>query len=426
MTFGHKFRKEQFPIADSGFTSVNHGSFGMVPQMVLNKMTETTKLFYSSPDSYIFTQHDDVLKEARKAIGKVLDCPAQNLTFVPGDTFAVNTVLRSFPFAKGDKVVIANTTYLACNKTFEFLTDYIGIEVIVLDFDLPVTHEEILERFEATFESNNVKMAFFDTVSSTPSIRYPFRELVRLCKKSNVLSFVDGAHGIGLLPIEFEKMDFKPDFFCSNLHKWYSLPYSFTVLYVAPQHQASVQTFPITASYVKPENAVVTESFFYEKFSPQSWQYYMNILLITTAVEFRNEICGGEAEIFDYCLSLAQKIKEMTRKTWPGSKPIENANGDLDSAMISIFVPAEISTALKALDQAEKAKFLEQIRVTLIKKHKTFVPLFLFKDRLAFRLSAQVYNELSDYEYAVKSVKSAIEEYFEFADVLPDLIDLKI
>lgn len=412
MAFGIQFKKKHFPTTDSGFTSVNHGSFGMCPQVVIDRMKNVTDEFYSSPDAYLQVGHRERLSKAIKSVAEVLECPHENLAFVPGDSFAVNTVIRSIPFTKGDKIVIPNTTYVACHKTFEYLADTIGIELIVLNFDLPVSHKDVISEFKKTFESTTVKMAFFDTVSSTPSVKFPYLELTQLCKQYNVLSFVDGAHGIGLFPLKFKSSGFEPDFFTSNLHKWLYVPYPFTVLYVDPKYHSSVQTFPITASYVKPENANVKEDFFYRKFAPQSWQYYDGILVVEDAIKFRKEVCGGEDKIFDYCTELAIDVTKLIESKYPGSKVLVDEKKENLCAMISAHAPQEVSLFFTDKDKAQRADFVAFVTKTLVEKYKTFCPVFFWKDKVLFRLSAQIYNELSDYEYALESLKSVIDEYF--------------
>lgn len=394
----------------------------MCPQVVIDGMKNVTDEFYSSPDSYLQLGHKERLFEAIKSVANVLDCPQQNLAFVPGDTFAVNTILRSISFAKGDKVVIPNTTYVACHKTFDYLIDTLEIELIILDFELPVSHKDIITKFKETFESTKVKMAFFDTVSSTPAIQFPFLELTKLCKEHGVLSFVDGAHGIGLIPLKFKNLGFEPDFFTSNLHKWLYVPYPFTVLYADSKHHKYVQTFPITASYVKPEEAVVTEDFFYRKFLPQSWQYYSGILVVQQAIDFRKDVCGGEEVIFDYCTELANNIITSIETKWSGSKVLIDRKKETLSAMVSAYAPLEISSYFEDKDKAQRAHFVAFVTEKLIKEHKTFCPVFFWDDKVLFRLSAQIYNELSDYEYAIESLKSVIEDYVDAAK----LSDLKV
>lgn len=423
MSFGHAFRDEHFPSAAKDFLSVNHGSFGMVPQVIIDKLNEATNQFFSGPDAYILDGFDEEYKEALKAISKVLNCLYQNLALVIGDTFAVNTVLRSIAWEKGDKVVIANTTYVGCGKTLQYLADTLGIELVVLDFDFPTSHEEIVSRFREVIESTKVKMAFFDTVSSCPSIKYPYVELTQLCREYGVMSFVDAAHGIGLLPLDIK--EFQPDFLTSNLHKWFSLPYAFSVLYVDQKYHTTVESMPITASYQSPKDVRAYGDLFVDKFLPQARMHWSKVALVKDAIQFRDEVCGGEEQIFKYCMSLSKQLGDYVEEKWPGAKALRNENDSLDSAMLSIYAPPEVSTTLARLNESQKAKFYPTCIESIIRRHKLHVQLFPFKDRVTFRLSAQIYNELDDYARALDALKATIKEYFESCG-LPDVGSLKI
>lgn len=70
---------------------------------------------------------------------------------------------------------------------------------------------------QAQEAGHNVKVAIFDTVVSMPGLRMPFEQLTSACKELGVLSCVDGAHGVGHIDLDLEKLDC--DFFVSNCHK---------------------------------------------------------------------------------------------------------------------------------------------------------------------------------------------------------------
>lgn len=424
MSFGHKFRNVHFPSTAKGYTCVNHGSYGMIPQVLIDKLNEYTNDFYSRPDAFINDEHKERYKDALKAIAKVINCRYQNLALVTGDTLAVNTVLRSLTWEKGDKVVMANTTYAGCDKTFQYLVDTLGIEVIVLDFDFPISHDEILVKFIEVFENQKVKMAFFDTVSSCPSIKYPFAKLSKLCYEYGVLSFIDAAHGIGLLPLDFEKLDYYPDFLTTNLHKWFSLPYAFSVLYVNNEHRSIVQSIPITATYKSPKDAKEYGDAFVDKFEQQSRMNWSKVPLVKDAIQFRNDVCGGEERIFDYCMALSKQIGDMVEKKWPGAKALRNEDDSLDSAMISFYAPPEVSSMFASLNLDQKAGFFDVCITRIIRNYKTHVQLFPFKDRVCWRFSAQIYNELEDFEYSLVALMSTLKDYFDSIG-LPDIESLK-
>ena len=86
----------------------------------------------------------------------------------------------------------------------------------------PCEDDELIAAFEKTVQDvratgKNPRLAIFETVSSMPGVRLPFKELTKKSKELGILSFVDGAQGIGQIEIDLGAL--KPDFFTSNLHK---------------------------------------------------------------------------------------------------------------------------------------------------------------------------------------------------------------
>ena len=57
----------------------------------------------------------------------------------------------------------------------------------------------------------------FETITSVPAARFPFETITQLCREKRILSVIDGAHGVGQIPIDLASLD--PDFFVSNCHK---------------------------------------------------------------------------------------------------------------------------------------------------------------------------------------------------------------
>jgi kynureninase len=89
-------------------------------------------------------------------------------------------------------------------------------------YSLPCTHAEILNAFSQTisrllYDGLTPKVAIFDTIVSLPGVRFPFERLTKMCKEYGILSVIDGAHGVGQIPLNLGALD--ADFFVSNCHK---------------------------------------------------------------------------------------------------------------------------------------------------------------------------------------------------------------
>lgn len=62
---------------------------------------------------------------------------------------------------------------------------------------------EILDLIQETIERENqkqdgvIKVCFMDAITSVPAVLFPFESAIKLVRKHNILSVVDGAHAIG-------------------------------------------------------------------------------------------------------------------------------------------------------------------------------------------------------------------------------------
>lgn len=408
--FGLDFRKKHFSLLDPEVVSVNHGSFGLTPDSVYEAYVEAVKSDALYPERQIrLTMFEDYVK-GLKLVGEFINADYRSLAIMTNASYALNTVLRSIPFGKGDKVVhIEDLTYKAVENTIEFVSESRGIEVIKLKLACPISDDDLVEAFEKCFKEEKPKMAVFDTISSMPGVRVPFERLIELCRKYDVLSLVDGAHGIGILPLDLTKL--KPDYFLSNLHKWLYVPRGSAVLYVDPKHFRTIQTAPISRSFVpasKALNAEEVSNLLVQKFLLTGTSIFALLSAIESAFTFRKEVCGGEEKIWNYCHGLALEVGEKLLKKW-GTSVLENAERTLTTTMVNIALPDTVLTG------EEFTKNVDEINVKVLDQmmldDKTYVPLVALGNKVYCRLSAQIYNEYSDYEQATDILFQRLKEY---------------
>lgn len=198
------------------------GSFGTYPIVVLNRFRELQDKFEASPDRFLRFELAFYLLESRKALCSLLNTPVNSTVFVKNATTGVNTVLRNLVFQQGDIIVYFSTVYGAVEKLVASLAETTPVRARKVNYEFPISHDELVQRFmdtvtKARSEGLNVKVAVFDTIVSSPGIRLPFEKLTEVCRKEGILSCIDGAHGVGQIPLDLGKLD--PDFFVSNCHK---------------------------------------------------------------------------------------------------------------------------------------------------------------------------------------------------------------
>ena len=92
-----------------------------------------------------------------------------------------------------------------------------------IDVTFPIADSELINLLhqsvsEIQRNGQNAKIAMFDTVVTFPGVRMPWEGLIKACRDLNVLSLIDGAHGIGHTDLtHLATVD--PDFFTSNCYK---------------------------------------------------------------------------------------------------------------------------------------------------------------------------------------------------------------
>lgn len=220
--FGQSIRDEQFNFA-SGYRPLNHGSFGAFPKSVAQYQRELQLANEAKPDTFLRYTYPKLLSESRAAIAPLIGAHKDEVVFVPNATTGVNTVLRNIQFGDGDVALHFNTMYRSCLKTLQSLRETTPLRTHCINLEYPREDEEIVRQFEDAVQmvrtrGSTVKLAIFDAVSTFPGVRFPWEPLVKICKTLGILSFVDGAHGIGHIDLTHLGA-LKPDFMISNCYK---------------------------------------------------------------------------------------------------------------------------------------------------------------------------------------------------------------
>jgi selenocysteine lyase/cysteine desulfurase len=219
--FGRAMRTEHFSPFSPQNININHGSFGAYPAAVCDELRRFQALSEANPDGYFRYEVPRRLDGAREAVASLVNVPADEVVLVPNATTGVNTVLRNLRFGEGEKIVYLSTAYGACEKTVDHVVEMTpGLEAVRVEIAYPISDDRIVVSFDEALAQNRgrVRVALFDTVSSLPGIRLPFERLTALCRRYGVLSLIDGAHGVGCVPLDLGKLD--ADFVVSNLHKY--------------------------------------------------------------------------------------------------------------------------------------------------------------------------------------------------------------
>lgn len=382
-----------------------------------------------------------------------------------------HAVLRSLLWSEDgkDEIIHFSTIYGGIGKTVDYVVDstYGRVSSRSIELTYPISDDAIIAKFRsAVQESRQLKRpraAVFDVVSSVPGVCFPYKEMVSTCRELGILSIVDGAQGVGMLELDMTALD--PDFFVSNFHKWLLVPRGCAVFYVPQRNQHLIRsTVPTSHGYVPLSSAApradqlppTTKSVFVNAFEYVGTLDNSPYLCVKDALDFRERVLGGEARIQRYMRTLAAeggvKVSEKLR-TWV----LRNGHGDslTTCAMVNVAMPLVVlqdhvqdsSSPVDREDETETRRDCAQdaaVRVSpaapggqdaqtqvraediviprdeaqriwswmtkaLVDDYQTFIPLFYHGGRFWARLSAQVYLDMDDFEWAGETLKLLCE-----------------
>ncbi|KAI1775502.1 putative aminotransferase family protein [Hypoxylon cercidicola] len=416
--FGAAFRKAHFAFGEH-YTPLNHGSYGTVPVCVRQAHEALRAEADAAPDPFIALEFHARLAEQRAIAAKVLNCPDVNeLVFVPNATTGSDTVLKNLVWQEGDVVLCYDLIYGSLGLGLSWAEEARGVKVHVVKVQWPVSDDELVTvMVDAARQINaepgkRVRLAIVDTIISMPGIRTPFERLVPALQAEGALVLVDGAHGIGHVDIDLSTL--KPDFFVTNLHKWLFVPRGCAAFYVPKKHQALIRTTLPTSHMFKPKKKLGAQAegdeaamAFAEMFDFTGTDDRTAWLCVQAALDFRNNVCGGESAIRAYCHKVAQESAAVVAEIM-GTEIMDTPGSCIrDCYLVNIRLPLELGPG--KVDPAYAHTVSDWFKETGIRESGMYFQTVLYRGLWYWRISGMVYVEVEDFRRGAEVLKGLCE-----------------
>ncbi|KFY88094.1 hypothetical protein V500_06556 [Pseudogymnoascus sp. VKM F-4518 (FW-2643)] len=327
---------------------------------------------------FLRNTYPDLLEKSRRAVAPLLGVSMDEVVFVPNATTGVNTVIRNLVYQKGDVIVHFSTAYGACEKTIDSLCETEHIERVSVKIDYPVEDEDIISKFKSVVQDlkndgKTIKLAMFDTVLNFPGARFPWEEMVETCKTLQILSLIDGAHGVGHVDLTHLGR-VGPDFFTSNCYKYQPLSQG--------------------------ESVSGGDKVFGELFKKVSTVDPKPYVCVEEALKFRELTCGGEAAIREYCEHIAQAGGKRMAEIMVVTEGPASYDTRVGPAQEQDVASSQANNKISYIRETDATEIVKWMTERSIKDYETMIPVKFYGGEIWCRISGQIYLELQDFEWA--------------------------
>ncbi len=372
---------------DSGFTFLNHGSFGAAPIQILLEQYKLQLHIDRQPVRFFQRELDCMLDSSRKALSKFLAADPAGLAFVPNATTGVNAVLRSLHFDKGDEILTTDHTYNACQNAVNFVAERYGAKARVVQVPFKDITPDKVRDIVLGAVSKNTRLLLIDHITSPTALIFPIKDIVDQLKGSKVRVLVDGAHAPGMIPLQLDSIG--AHYYTGNCHKWLCCPKGSAFLYVREDLRQEIR--PVTISHGA-NSRRTHKSIFLQEFDWTGTDDYTPFIMAEKAIQFLGSLYnGGISELMAKNHSMIMEAgKTLAKKAGITWDVPEEMIGSMASLPI---LPLETKSA-------PADRWFDPIQDSLYHRFGVEVPVIPWPSagRRLVRISGQAYNTMADFE----------------------------
>jgi isopenicillin-N epimerase len=365
---------------DPAAVFLNHGSFGLTPLSVLAAQQDLRAEMESQPVQFLDrTKLQPRLRAAAARLAQFLGAAGADTAFVDNATTGINAVLRSLVLRPGDEVLLTDHTYGAVRKAVSFACARAGARMVEVRVPVPVASADEITAFITAGLGERTRLAVLDLVTSASAIIMPVTAIIEACRVAGVRVIIDAAHAPGMLDLDLPALG--ADWMAGNAHKWLFTPKGCGFLWARAEAQADLHPTVISHGYGE---GFLNEFDWTGTRDPTAW------LAVPAALDFYAAMGGPRLRARNH--GLAVEASSLLARRWRTEVAAPPALlGSMATVRLPATAPATVEVARSLHDR-------------LWHDHRIEAPVFPLAGGLWVRISAQIYNELADYQRLADAV----------------------
>ena len=372
---------------------LNHGSFGAVPRDVEQAQSELRRRAESNPNRWFRFEMPDLLIAARIKTAAWMNVPSERFAFVPNASQGVITAVQALVDDATAKqqhahMIAVSLGYGGVHYGMQRVAKRSNATLTIAEIAYPheISVAAIASRIRLGLSSHDeAAIVVIDQITSETGVLLPVVEIIEELKTTHVnLQFVvDDAHGPGMLE---SPMPHGCDVWVGNFHKWLSAPRPSAGLVCASPQIAALMA-PLAASWG------------YENGFPSSFDWngtsdYSPYLVTPDAIAFQERWSYDERH--QHNATVVDGGAELLRSAWGVENHLAGTEVTEAPWMRMVLLPKTGATAQPLTIEGRD----QLIRRAGSELHAECT-IMTVRGENYVRLSAQMYNEIDDYEALV-------------------------
>ena len=370
---------------DPNIAYLNHGSFGAVPKVVAAAQQRFQELEESNPNLYFRTTLPKLHDEAHDFVAGWLGVAPELFAFVPNASQGVITAVASLVTKPNSQIVATSLGYGGVLNGLDEVARRTRSELRIAEVAFPTGAQSADDLADSVFAAltGATSLVVLDQITSETALLLPLDQIVRTIRRISPQAkvVIDAAHAIGMLkpalPLDF-------DVWTSNFHKWLCAPRAAAGL-VCRTTEVAKLIAPLVPSWDFEQG--FPKSFFW-----QGTDDYSSYLATPDAIRFHDSIPFAERDAHNR--EVIDAAAKMLHEHW-GTEP------DVPTEMFCPWMRLVLMPLKQQLNKEESNLLTLRISQELNAETVVVSP----GESTYVRLSAQIYNEVSDFE----KLKSAPE-----------------
>ncbi|MCB0349794.1 MAG: aminotransferase class V-fold PLP-dependent enzyme [Bdellovibrionales bacterium] len=361
---------------------LNSGSLNKCPKSVVEAVHRYVDAAEVNPTKSLFENWQN-LWSLQKIVAEYFKANPKDLFLRPNVTYAMNDFIMGAELPAKGSIVISDLEYGAVVNICRLRAERDGRKLVSIklkaEADAYTTTGEVVDNVMKQIPQD-ASLVMLSHVMTGTGLKLPIDEIGKELRKRGILFAVDGAHGPGAMPIEFDQLQ-NVDFYGGNLHKWFLGPKGSAFGWAHPSVQGKIKPIMGTWTMFPPVleffNVFGDGDHFALQMLMSHTNNFSSFYALAETIQFWKEL--GPENIYKRIYELQSHThKTMTELfDWPLISP---SNIELRGPLLTYKLP-------QVLQEKGYAIVLE-----MLEQHNVQLNVPMVHGEVVLRLSPHIYN----------------------------------